>query len=140
MINLDSNGAYRIARREARRENFTFGRVDYELKTSNLGSVPAWTLYLFTEKRHYVGKLTLSAATGEVLHPLRLHRCAVEEGNGFPELVTVRGPWACRAIRSVGRRFSQTGTIYGKDLLNAAGTAEEILVGRRSRHFAEDMP
>lgn len=140
VINLDSNGAYRIAQRLARNENFTFGRVDYELKTNNLGAVPAWTLYLFNEKKRYMGELTLSAATGEVLHPLKLHSYKVEDVDGRSELVTVREPWPRRAIRSVGRWFSQTGTVYGTDLRRAAGTTEEILVGRRSLHFTEDVP
>jgi len=140
VLNLDSKGAYRIAVREARKENFKFGRIDYELITNRVGGVPAWNLRLFNEDKFYLGEITLSAATGEVLHPLRLHRYAVEDINGRPEVVTVREPWARRAIRSVGRWFSQTGTTYGKDLLRGAGTAEEILVGHRSRDYSEDVP
>lgn len=138
VINLDSNGAYRIAKREARKENFKFGRIDYELKMSHLGGVPAWYLRLFNEEKFYMGEMALSAATGEVLHPLKLNRYAVEDVDGRAEVVAVREPWARRAVRSVGRWFSQTGTAYGKDMLNAAGTTEEILVGRRTRYFADD--
>lgn len=138
VINLDSNGAYRIAKREARKEDFKFGRIDYELKMNHIGGVPAWNLRLFNEDKFYLGELTLSAATGEVLHPLKLSRYAVQNVDGQPALVTVREPWPRRAVRSVGRWFSQTGTAYGTDLLNAAETTEEILVGRRSRYFADD--
>ncbi len=139
VLNLDSNAAWKIARREARKDNFPFDRVDYELKTNSIANVPAWTLRLFNEKKGLVGELTLSAATGDVLRPLELHRFLVEDVDGQPELVTVREPWLNRAMRSVGRWFNQTGSVYGKDLLRAAGTAEEILVEQRTRDYTEDV-
>ena len=138
VLNLDSNSAWHIAKREARKENFRFGRVDYELKTNPLGGVPAWSLRLFNEKTRYVGELTLSGATGAVLHPLKLYRYSVEDEGGRETLLTTREPWIRRAGRSVGRWFSQTGTTYGRDMLRAAGTAEEILVGKRTRDYSED--
>lgn len=139
MLSLDSHGAWQIAKREARKENFRFGRVDYELKTNPMAGVPAWSLRLYNEKKHYLGELTLSAATGEVLSPLRLRKFTVVEENGVPVLVTKPEPWPRRAGRSVGRWFSQTGTAFGRDLLRAAGTAEEIVIGRRTRDFSEDV-
>lgn len=139
VLNLDSNAAWKIARREARKESFSFERVDYELKTNSIANVPAWTLRLFNEKKGTVGELTLSGATGDVLHPLKLYRFKVEEVDGQPELLTAREPWLNRALRSVGRWFSRTGTAYGKDLLRAAGTTEEILVEKRTRDYTEDV-
>ncbi len=138
VINVDSNAAWNIAKRAARKENFRFQRADYELKTNPMAGVPAWSLRLFNDQKSYLGELTISAATGEVLHPLRLHRFRMEDVDGRTELVTVREPWPRRAVRSVGRWFSQTGTIFGKDLRRAAGTAEDIVIGKRTRDYSED--
>jgi hypothetical protein len=139
ILNLDSNSACRIASREARKENFSFDRVDYELKTNSLTGAPAWTLRLFNERRSYLGELTISGVTGTILHPLKLKRYVVETENGEPLLVTVPEPWVKRALRSVGRWFNRTGSTFGHDMLRAAGTAEEIIIGRRTRDYAEDV-
>jgi len=138
VINVDSNAAWHIAKREARKEDFKFQRADYELKTNSMAGVPAWSMRLFNDKKSYLGELTISAATGQILHPLKLERFRMEEIDGRTELVTFTEPWPRRATRSVGRWFSQTGTIFGHDLLRAAGTTEDIVIGRRSRDFSED--
>lgn len=139
LLNLDSNAAWKIAKKEARKENFSFDRVDYALKFQSQGGVPAWSLRLYNEKKSYLGELTISGATGEILRPLKLHKYTVEDLNGQETLVMVEEPWIRRAVRSVGRWFSQTGTAYGHDLLQAAGTAEDILVEQRTRDFSEDV-
>lgn len=138
VLNVDSDAAWQIARREARREKFQFERADYELKTIPLAGVPAWSLVLYNDRQKYLGELTISGATGEVLYPLKLSRFTKVEVDGRPELVTVREPWSRRAARSVGRWFSQTANIFGHDLLRAAGTAEDIIVGKRTRPYSED--
>lgn len=139
VLNLDSNAAWHIAKREARKEAFKFDRIDYELKMNPIAGVPAWTMRLFNERLRTVGELTVSGATGDVLHPIKLFRYAVEDENGNAVVVTSREPWVNRALRSVGRWFSQTGTTFGKDMLRATGTAEEIIVGGRTRPYAEDV-
>lgn len=139
ILNLDSNSACRIARREARKENFSFDRVDYELKTNSLTGAPAWTLRLFNEPRSYLGELTISGVTGTILHPLKLKRYTVEMEDGEPLLVTVPEPWVKRALRSIGHWFNRTGSTFGHDMLRAAGTAEEIVIGRRTRDYTEDV-
>jgi len=136
MLSVDSNAAFRIATQEARKENFSFDRIDYELRANSLAGVPAWSLRLFNESKSYLGELTLSAATGEILRPLQLHSYAVKDVGGQEKLVMVREPWARRAVRSVGRWFSQTGTTFGKDTLRGLGTAEEIAIGNRTRDDA----
>jgi hypothetical protein len=139
VLNLDSNSAWRVAQRAARKENFQFDRVDYELKTNPLVGSPAWTLRLFNEKKSYLGEITVSGATGEILHPLRLSRYVVDDIDGEPTLATVQEPWAKRALRSVGHWFNRTGSTFGHDMLRAAGTAEEIVIGRRTRDYTEDV-
>lgn len=139
VLNLDSNSAWRVAQRAARKENFHFDRVDYELRTNSLVGSPAWTLRLFNEKKSYLGEITISGATGEVLHPLKLSRYTVEDIEGEPTLAMVEEPWAKRALRSVGHWFNRTGSTFGHDMLRAAGTAEKIIIGRRSRDYAEDV-
>lgn len=139
ILNLDSNSAFKVANRVARKEGLSFNRVDYELRTNELVGVPAWTLRLFNEKRHYFGEVTISGATGEILRPLKLRRYTVEEIDGETIIASVPEPWVKRALRSVGRWFNRTGSAYGHDMLRAAGTAEEIVVGKRTRHFSEDV-
>lgn len=138
VLNVDSNAAWHIAKREAKKEGFKFGRIDYVLKTNPVAGVPAWSMRLFNEDRGYVGELTISGATGEVLYPIKLYRYSVEDVDGQLTLATAREPWTQRALRSIGRWFGQTGRAYGKDLLRATGTAEQIVVGERTRHFADD--
>jgi len=138
VLNLDTNAAWNIAKRHARRENFRFSRADYQLTTHPIAGVPAWTMRLFNEDRGTLGVIVLSGATGEVLNPLRLYRYKVEDVDGREELITKREPWGYRAMRSIGRWFSRTGEAYSHDLLRAAGTAEEILVERRTRDLSED--
>lgn len=139
VLNLDTNAAWDIARRHARKEKFRFQRADYELTTDPLAGVPAWTLHLFDEEHGVMGILVLSGATGEVLRPLKRYRYHIEEVNGRAQLVTENEPWGTRAMRSIGRWFSRTGDAYGHDLLRAAGTAEEILVDQRTRDLSEDV-
>lgn len=138
VLNVDSNTAWNIAKGEARKENLRFQRIDYELRTSSKLGVPVWSMRLFNDEKSYMGELTISGATAAVVRPLRLSRFTIEVVDGRQEIVAVREPWARRAVRSVGRWFSQTGTVFGKDLLRAAGTTEEIVIGKRSRSFSED--
>ena len=138
VLNLDTNAAWNIAKRVARKESFRFTEIEYRLATHPVAMVPAWTLRLFNEKNKTMGEVVLSGATGEVLNPLRLYRYYVEGTDGQEQLVTRREPWSNRAMRSIGRWFSRTGEAYGHDLMRAAGTAEEILVDRRTRDLSED--
>lgn len=133
VLNLDTHAAWNIAKRHARREGFDFDSADYELKTHLLARAPAWTLHLYNEKRGMLGIITLSGATGEVLNRLKLY--TFQQGES---VVLVRESWGRRAGRSIGRWFSNSGEAAGHDLLNAAGTTEEILLNRRTRHFSED--
>ncbi len=138
ILNLDTHAAWNIAQTQARKEMFFFHRADYHLATHPLALVPAWTLYLYNERQKMVGIMTLSGTTGEVLNRMRIYHYRVEQVGGTRQLVTWREPWANRASRSVGRWFSRTGEAYGHNLLNAAGTTEEVLIERRTRHFSED--
>lgn len=138
VLNLDTNAAWNIAKKQARKENFRFNKANYRLTTHSLTGVPAWTMQLFNEKRGTMGELTISGATGDVLDALQLYRYRIEVENGQETLFTKREPWGYRALRSIGRWFSQTGEAYGHDLQQAAGTTEEILVGRRTRDYSQD--
>lgn len=139
VLNLDTNVAWDVAKRLARKENFRFTEIDYRLSTHPIAGVPAWTLRLFNKEKQTMGELVLSGATGEVLQPLRLYRFQMEDIGGNEQLITRREPWGNRALRSIGRWFSRTGEAYGHDLLRAAGTAEEILVDQRTRDLSEDV-
>ena len=138
ILNLDTDAAWKIAKRQARKEHFRFHQATYQLTTHPLARVPAWKMWLFNEERTMMGVITLSGATGEVLNPLKLYYFKAAVIDGAPGVVAVREPWGRRARRSMGRWFSCTGEAYGHDLFNAGGTTEEILVNRRTRHFSED--
>ncbi len=138
ILNLDTNAAWEIAKREAGKEDFRFNRADYQLTTHPLARVPAWTMRLLNEEQGTLGVITLSGATGEVLNSLKLYRYGMVEVEGVQEVVTIREAWGERASRSIRRWFSRTGSAFGHDVLNASGTTEEIVVERRTRHFSED--
>jgi len=138
ILNVDSNSAFRIATREAKREHFDFDHIDYRLQTNTLAGVPAWTMTMYNPAKGYLATLTISGTNGVVLRPLAIHSYVVEVINGQPEVVRTQESFYRRAMRSVGRWFCQTGSTFGKDIVKSLRTSEEIYIGNSRQDEAPD--
>ncbi len=71
-LNLDSDGAFRIANDQAAKQRVGFNRVDYLLQTNATSGAPEWSLRLFDHMGAPVGDLLLSAENGAVVSALRM--------------------------------------------------------------------
>jgi len=133
ILNLDSDGALRIARRKAKEQFFRIDRVDYLLRTDPLANVPAWNLILYDENKAKLGRLVINATTGSILRPLRILDYEVVGIAKQGEIVeTTPEPFIDRFSRSVDRWFKRTGDRFTRDAERALSTTEEIAIGQRS--------
>jgi len=133
ILNLDSDGALRIARRKAKEEFFRIDRVDYLLRTDPLANVPAWNLILYDESKAKLGRIVINATTGAVLRHLHILDYEVVGIAKEGEIVeTTPEPFVDRFSRSVDRWFKRTGETFSEDAERALSTAEEIAIGQRS--------
>ncbi len=71
-LNLDSDGAFTVAEKEARRQKVGFNSVDYSLRTDVSSGSPTWVVRLFDYMGAPVGTLEVSAESGELAKALRL--------------------------------------------------------------------
>src|SRR6185312_7765295 len=65
-LNLDSNGAFSVARRTAEKSNTQFETVTYTLRTDERGE-PIWIVTLENQSRHPVGTIHIGANRGTVV-------------------------------------------------------------------------
>ncbi len=66
-LNLDSEGAFKVAEDEARRARIGFESVDYVLRCDEAGSAPTWVLQLLDARQHSIGSVRIAADNGTVL-------------------------------------------------------------------------
>ncbi|MGC1480739.1 MAG: hypothetical protein WA771_09565 [Chthoniobacterales bacterium] len=71
-LNLDSDGAFSLAEKEATREKVGFNSIDYTLRTQVSSGSPIWVVRLFDYMGAPVGTVEVSAETGKVAKSLRL--------------------------------------------------------------------
>ena len=66
-LNVDSDGAFHTAEREASRNQVGFDSVNYRLALDAAGGQPVWTLELFDYEQRPVGKVRIAAGNAAVL-------------------------------------------------------------------------
>ena len=66
-LQMDSDGAFDMANREAVRANLSFDRLNYSLKPDNFAGFPVWSVELFDGPTTSVGSLKIAADTGAVI-------------------------------------------------------------------------
>ncbi len=71
-LNLDSDGAFAVAEKEAQRQKVGFNSVDYSLRTEISSGSPIWVVRLFDYMGAPVGTLEVSAESGKLSQSLRL--------------------------------------------------------------------
>lgn len=144
-LNLDSDGAFRIANAQATDRKVGFDSVDYTLRTNDATGAPMWILRLFDYMGAPVGSLQVSAENGDVITNLRVDPDArfeqsdevgiTEDADDDGEMGGVIGTVG-KTARDVGRTVGNTakdvGTTVKKTTLGIAGTVQEILTGERT--------
>lgn len=155
-LNLDSDGAFRIANAQAADRKVGFDSLDYLLRTNDATGAPMWVLRLFDYMGAPVGSIQVSAEDGTVIRALQLDadarvrpEPAQEFGAGRPP-ASPTDPTAQdddsngggligavgRAARGVGSAVGDTAKGVGGTVKNAtlrlAGNVQEILTGERT--------
>jgi len=63
-LNIDSDGAFRLAEQEASQNRVAFDSVDYRLSSNGASGQPVWTLDLINSAKRTVGTVRIAADTG----------------------------------------------------------------------------
>jgi hypothetical protein len=66
-LNLDSDGAFQTAEREAKKNRVGFDSVNYRLSVEGASGDPIWTLELFDYEQRPVGTVRIAASNGALL-------------------------------------------------------------------------
>jgi len=66
-LNLDSDGAFRTAEKEASRNQVGFDSVNYRLSVDAVSSQPVWTVEMFDYEQRPVGSVRIAAGNGALL-------------------------------------------------------------------------
>jgi hypothetical protein len=66
-LNLDSDGAFRAAEKEASRNQVGFDSVNYRLTVDGASGQPVWTLEMFDYDQRPVGSVRIAAGNGTLL-------------------------------------------------------------------------
>jgi hypothetical protein len=155
-LNLDSDGAFRIADAQAKDKKVGFDSVDYLLRTNDATGAPMWVLRLFDYMGAPVGSLHVSAEDGSVIRSLRLDADARVRPEPVQDFGAGRAPASPadvsaddddsnggglfgavgRAAKGVGGAVGDTAKGVGNTVKNAtlrlAGNVQEILTGERT--------
>jgi len=146
-LNLDSDGAFKVANTQATSAKVGFHTVDYTLRTNVDTGAPLWVLHLFDYMGAPVGKIEVSAETGKVASALQLDADARDQqeaaaantdNEGEPSTHFKGGVFGFveRTSKKIGTTAKDVGVSVGqtvkKTTLNVAGTVQEVLTGERT--------
>ena len=79
-IKVDSIAAFNIANDEARKAKMGFDSLNYRLHAKEYSKEPVWILDLVNARGSLVGRVHLSASTGEVLRTVWIYRAQTQQG------------------------------------------------------------
>jgi hypothetical protein len=91
-ISVDSVAAFTIAEGQARQAKMAFDSCDYLLRLREFSTELVWRLELRDASRQIVGKLYISAGTGEVLRTVWVYRDSRARPDGQPLIVDSMAP------------------------------------------------
>ncbi len=151
-LNLDSDGAFKLANQQANRLKIGFHTVEYTLRTNDADGGPLWVLHLFDHMGAPVGTMQVSAESGKIVRGLQLDPDAREK----PAVVTVPpGPAPAPVVETtvtttddddenipthfkggvfgfVEKTSKKVGRVVKRGTLNAVGTVQETFTGERT--------
>jgi hypothetical protein len=144
-LNLDSDGAFKLAVQQATKARFGFHSVDYTLKTAESDGAPAWSLHLFDYMGAPVGNLLISAENGKIVQALQVDPDARQQtakasadADGEPSTHFKGGVFGFveRTAKNIGTKTKDVSVGIGEKVrdttLNVAGTVQEALIGERT--------
>lgn len=157
-LNLDSDGAFKLANQQAATKKIGFHTVDYTLRTNDADGAPMWVLHLFDYMGAPVGTLQVSAESGKIVRALQVDPDAREKpvvqqaeptpppaaNDGEPSTHFKGGIFGFveRTAKNVGTTTKEVGLKVGTTVkhtsLNVAGTVQEALTGERTIGVDED--
>lgn len=133
-LNLDSEGAFQVAEKEAVKAKAGFDKVDYTLRSGEDKSPPVWIVNLLNARQKNVGTVQIAADTGNVLMK---HFPSPEKATGesapAPEQTTTvahsQNPNAPKAMEWTAPRI---GHEVKKHVFRIGGTFQEFFTGHRT--------
>jgi hypothetical protein len=128
LLNVDSDGVFDAANREAVREKVGFDSVDYELKANNTTGSPYWAVTLYDNKGDRVGIMQVSAQNGALILPLQL------DPDAHPQKSTHNGGSHHTGgfIGKMDNMATTTAKKISDGTLRAVGDVQEFLTGDRT--------
>ncbi|CAN5394902.1 hypothetical protein BH09VER1_BH09VER1_08410 [soil metagenome] len=129
-LNLDSDGAFQIANKQAQKKNLGFNWIDYTLRANQGTGAPMWILRLRDHMGAQVGVMQISAEDGSIIAPL--------EGTGATVVYEPTHPAQSTAvpmggvIGTVGNVLNHTANTVKDATLRTVGTVQEVLTGERT--------
>jgi len=154
-LNLDSDGAFKVADAEASRQKVGFHTINYTLRTDEATGAPIWSVHLFDYMGAPVGDLQVSAENGKVVDVLKIDPDAREQqtaggsrsqddSGGSTHFKGGVFGFVERTVKNVGTKTKEIGTSVGqtvrKTTLNVAGSVQEVLTGERTIDGGESSP
>ena len=130
-LNLDSNGAFEIANKQAIAKKIGFSWVDYTLRANAVGGAPMWILRLYDSMGIRVGVIQISAENGSLIMPLEASELPpAESAEQFSD--TSPGKEIEGVVGRVGGTLEGVANAVKDTTLRTAGTVQEFLTGERT--------
>jgi hypothetical protein len=130
-LNLDSDGAFEIANKQAIAKKIGFSSVDYTLRASAVRGAPMWILRLYDSMGIKVGVIQISAENGSVIVPPEVSEPppteSTEQFSDSPAGRSIEG-----VIGRVGGTLEGVANAVKDTTLRTVGTVEEFFTGERT--------
>ncbi len=91
-IRLDSVAAFTVAEGEARKAKMAFDSCDYLLRAREFSQDPMWRLQLIDASGRVVGKIYISATSGQVLRTVWVYHGQNARSDGQPRIIDSVSP------------------------------------------------
>jgi len=130
-VNLDSDGAFEIANKQAIAKKIGFSWVDYTLRANAVGGAPMWILRLHDSMGIRVGVIQISAENGSLIMPLEASEPPpTESAEQFSD--TSPGKEIEGVIGRVGGTVEGVANAVKDTTLRTVGTVQEFFTGERT--------
>jgi len=130
-VNLDSDGAFEIANKQAIARKIGFSWVDYTLRANAVGGAPMWILRLYDSMGIRVGVIQISAENGSLIMPLEASEPPpAESAEQFSD--TSPGKEIEGVIGRVGGTVEGVANAVKDTTLRTVGTVQEFFTGERT--------
>jgi hypothetical protein len=130
-VNLDSDGAFEIANKQAIAKKIGFSWVDYTLRANAVGGAPMWILRLYDSMGIRVGVIQISADNGSVIMPLEASEPPpTEPAEQFSD--SSAGKEIEGVIGRVGGTLEGVANAVKDTTLRTVGTVQEFFTGERT--------